>query len=120
MNYAIFVANAMAQDERNTFLKYDDNLDSVPEALKPFYRGYNPVDVELDVNGVGVRFCPADQLEEIQKEYAYIRAQFVFATCNGDPIFLNEGQVYTCPHGVKEPKWEKLAASFIDYLNLFG
>jgi hypothetical protein len=115
MNYKTFVAKAEAQDGRNSFAKYAGNLDIVPEDVRPFYREHNPVDVEVDVGGIGVRLCPADELVELQRQYAYINAQFVFATCNGDPIFLNEGQVYTRPHGADEPKWEKLAESAFSY-----
>jgi hypothetical protein len=108
MDFSKFVSKATEQDKRNKFAKYDGNLDMVPDELKPFYRVYNPVDVEIDTGIGSVRFCPADSLGELQSEYAYLGVQFVFATCNGDPIFLNDGQVYTCPHGVNTPKWEPL------------
>jgi len=116
MDYATFVAKAIAQDERNKFEPCSGNIDIVPDELKPFYRDYNPVDVELSVNGVGIKLCPADELSELQKEYNYINAQFIFATCNGDPIFVNNGCVYTCAHGTQEPQYEKKAESFNEYL----
>ncbi|GHV51349.1 hypothetical protein FACS1894216_05230 [Synergistales bacterium] len=108
MDFSRFVANVIGQDSRNRFEKYDGNLDIVPYEFKPFYREYNPVDVEVASEIGDVRFCPADDLAELQSEYAYLNAQFVFATTNGDPIFFHEGQIYTCPHGMKEPEWEIL------------
>jgi len=117
MDYTAFVRKAKEQDSRNIFEAYTGNLDVVPNELKPFYRACNPVDVELDINDAVVRFCPAVELPEMQQEYSYINAQFVFATSNGDPIFLREGTVYTCAHGMKEPKWEKLSDSFERYID---
>lgn len=116
MNYAVFTKKAMHQDNRNTFAKCDTDLGMIPDDLKAFYREYNPVDVEIDYNGVGIRFYSVAELPELQNEYAYLHAQFIFATCNADPIFWDGGQVYTCPHGVKEPQWEKISDSFDGYL----
>lgn len=105
MDYLEFVEKATVQDKENIFSKYDGNLDSVPDDLKTFYSGNNPVNVEINC----VRFSPADELSTMQAQYSYLNAQFIFATCNGDPIFLHDGHVYTTPHGVKNPKWELLA-----------
>ena len=116
MDYSIFAKKATAQDKRNIFKKFDGNIDIVPDEIKPFYRNFNPIDVEIDVDGVGVRFCSAEWLHNLQNDYAYLKAQFIFASCNSDPIFINNGQVYTCPHGAKEPEWEKLADNFEIYL----
>ena len=116
MDYTAFVAKATAQDKRNKFELYDNSFNIIPDEIKLFYIIYNPVDVELNSNGVGVRLYPVGNLHELQKEYNYIKAQFVFATCNGDPIFFNNGCVYTCAHGVHEPQHEKIADSFIEYL----
>lgn len=116
MDYTAFVRKAKQQDARNAFETYTGSLDAVPDDLKSFYRTCNPVDVELDINDAAVRFYPALELPETQQEYSYLNAQFVFATCNGDPIFLHDNIVYTCAHGVKEPKWEKLSGSFAQYL----
>ena len=42
-----------------------------------------------------------------------------FATCNGDPIFLNSGYVYTTSHGVNNPEWELLAKDIESYFSTF-
>lgn len=117
MSFSKFVERAIEQDKRNKFEKYDGDLDIVPDDLKGFYSEYNPMNVEVASEIGDVRFYSAEELAELQAMYAYLNAQFVFATSNGDPIFLNEGQVYTCPHGLKEPKWELLSPSIDSYLN---
>lgn len=114
MEYLEFVQKAVLQDKRNLFSTYDGNLECVPEKLRDFYKNSNPVDVEINF----VRFVPASELSSVQAEYAYLSAQFVFATCNGDPIFLHNDCVYTVPHGVKEPKWEFLSKDIATYLSL--
>ncbi len=113
MDYLEFAKKAIAQDKRNIFSEYDGNLDIVPDALKTFYKDTNPSDVEINC----VRFSPAEKLAAMQMEYSYLNAQFVFATCNGDPIFLHDGYVYTAPHGVKNPKWELLAKDIKSYFS---
>ena len=111
MNYFEFVEKAIAQDSRNIFAKYDGNLDVVPENLRIFYKEKNPFDVEINFTG----FISADKLTAVKTEYSYLNAQFVFATCNGDPVFLHDGCVYTVPHGIKEPQWELLAKDIETY-----
>lgn len=112
MEFSEFVNKAILQDKRNVFSQYDGDLDGIPDELKAFYRDNNPTDVEVN----GIRFFAAEELSAIQEEYSYLNAQFIFATCNGDPIFLHDGHVYTCPHGVKTAKWELLTESFANYL----
>ena len=116
MEYAVFVEKAVALNERNKFEPYEGNIDIVPDEIKPFYRDYNPVRVEIGFYGVSIRFCPVKELLELQKEYSHINAQFIFATCNSDPIFMNDRCVFTCAHGTHEPQHEKKAESFSDYL----
>lgn len=111
MDFSKFAEKAILYDKRNTFSKYDGNLDGIPDALKNFYRENDPVDVEFN----NIRFFPAEELDNLQSEYSYMNVQFVFATCNGDPIFLHDGHVYTAPHGVKEPRWELLSTTVDGY-----
>lgn len=113
MNYSEFAAEAVIQDQRNTFSGYEGNLDAVPEVMKAFYREFNPIDVEMSM----VRFIPAEELADVQEEYSYLNVQFVFATCNGDPIFLQDSQIYTCPHGIGKPRWELLSGDIMSYLS---
>lgn len=117
MDFSIFVEEAIKKDKSNKFEKYVGSLDIVPNILKPFYSEYNPVNVEVEINDGIVRFYPVDALSELQHEYSYVNTNFVFATCNGDPIFFHKGKVYTCPHGVREPQWESLAESVDCFFN---
>ena len=113
MEFSKFAEQAILRDERNVFAPYSGSLDGIPKELINFYREADPVDVEVD----DVRFYPVEELEDLQAEYAYLNAQFVFATSNGDPIFLQDGCVYTAPHGVEEPTWELLAKDIGAYLS---
>ena len=70
------------------FLKKAKLLSTCPEVLKEFYQQANPVDVEVTMDGNAVRFVPADELETIQSDYSMGKERFVFATCNGDPIYV--------------------------------
>ena len=112
MDYSKFVEKAVLKDKRNIFSRYDGSLDIIPDDLKEFYKKSNPLDVEINA----VKFLPAEELIALQREYSYLSAQFVFATCNGDPIFLNDGCIYTCPHGVKNAQWELLSDNIMSYL----
>lgn len=112
MDFSEFAQNAVSLDKRNSFAHYNGDLSKIPEEMQAFYRETNPLDVEIGF----VRFAPAEELANLQSEYAYIEAEFVFAISNGDPIFLKEGYVYTCPHGIKKPQYELLAKDIKSYL----
>ena len=116
MDFALFVQRTITQDKRNCFAKYHGDLSFVPKEMLCFYRDYDPIDVEVEIDGATLRFVPALELKEVQMEYSQISNSFVFATNNGDPIFIHEGAVYTCPHGVQQAEWEKLADSLESYL----
>lgn len=102
MDFTYFVRKAISYDNRNAFSQYSGDLTGIPEQMKSFYKENNPVDVEVNF----IRFYAVEELSELQDEYSYLNAQFVFATCNGDPIFYHEGKIYTSPHGVDKPEWE--------------
>ena len=112
MEFSNFAEKAVLQDKRNVFSRYDGDLSGIPNELKAFYRDNNPKDIEVN----GIRFFSVEELGVVQEEYSYLNAQFIFAACNGDPIFLHDGHVYTCPHGVKNPTWELLTDNIADYL----
>lgn len=116
MLYQKFVEKIIEQDKRNLFSKYEGDLGNYAKEIKEFYFNYNPVDVEFDYKGFSVRLVSASDFDKIKSEYSYLSTDLIIATCNGDPIFLKNGNVYTCPHGVKTPNFEKLADSFDEYL----
>ena len=107
MDFQRFMEYAKAQDPGCKFTQLSSIPSFVPVALHPFYQSYNPTNVEIDFDEATVHFYPVDELEKLQAEYDMPEG-FVFATCNGDPIFLANGAVYTYPHGVRKPTWEQL------------
>ena len=107
MNFEDFKKYAVAIDSNNIFGECDDVPTIVPEFLKIFYKKFNPIDVEVEIDNAIVRFYPANQLNILQEEYN-ISDVFIFATCNGDPIFIHNGAVYSCAHGNDKSQWELL------------
>ena len=113
MEYSEFVEKAVRQEKRNVFSVYEGSLEKIPDVMKCFYRDNNPLDVEINA----VRFVPAEELSAIQEEYSCLHVPFVFATCNGDPVFMHNGNIYTCPHGIETPEWELLSEDIKSYLS---
>ncbi len=116
MKYDFFVKKAKEQDDRNVFSSLKE-VKGVPSDLIDFYELINPVDVEVSINEVDVLFFDYDNLVETQKMYRIVDG-FVFASCNGEPIYIKNGQIYTCVFGQKEIIEEKIANSFEDYLSM--
>lgn len=111
-----FVNNAMKQDSRNVF--GISNFSDMPEILKDLYQRADPVDVEITMDGNAVRLIPANELVNIQSEYSLGNERFVFASCNGDPIYVYKGKIYTCCHGTNNVKDELLAEDLFSFLDL--
>jgi hypothetical protein len=116
MDYSSFAKAVARIDSRNKVSAINLVPDIVPDELKPFYSECNPVDLEINSNGLVVKFYPADALTELQHEYDYLCARFIFATSNSDPIFWHDSVIYTCPHGTKSPKWERLSLNFDEFI----
>lgn len=96
--------------KRNCFSPYDGPVDFIPDAFQAFYRDTDPIDVEIRSGAYGsVRFFPAAELQQQQEAYEVTPEMFVFASVNGDPIFLSDGVVYTYAHGCKGVPWEMLS-----------
>lgn len=113
-----FVEKVRKLDFKNSFSRYDGSLDIVPNEIKVFYVNYNPNKVEIGYNGTSIYLISAVNLVKENNYYSGMNIGFVFATCDGDPIFYHKGRVYTCPHGVKNPEWEFLAESVEDYFDM--
>ena len=117
MIFEKFVIAAKRQDPRNIFVASDYECKGLPEDVAKFYREHNPTDVEVIFDGVNVILSPIEQILALSREYGLSQDQFVIATCNGDPIFLNEGQVFIQCHGTMAPKPTIFAGSFVEFLN---
>lgn len=114
MDYKNFITSAIAEDSRNRFGK-TASVEGVPNELHSFYTNCNPIDVEINYPGLGaLRFYGIDELKELQSDYSLQSTDFVFATCNGDPVFLSNNAVYISLPEKYTP--ELLASSFEDFI----
>ena len=119
MEFKKFVEKAVKQNMRNIFEENAGKVAIAPEELLIFYKMYNPVHVEITMNGYVVRLYPADKLADLQTDYAHLgEERFVFATCNSDPIYLYKGKIYTTYHGSPLIDDELMADSFNEFLDL--
>lgn len=117
MNYSNFVRCAIHEDVRNVF-RNNNEVSGLPESLTSFYGKYDPIDVEITFPDSGaVKFFPVEELADLQTDYQLPNGCFVFATCNGDPIFVCNGKVMTSLPDVYRP--EVLATSFDEFLNIY-
>lgn len=117
MNYSDFVRCAILEDSRNVFSE-NNGIKGLPESLISFYSKINPTDVEVTFPDIGaVRFYPTEKLADLQKDYQLPDGCFVFATCNGDPIFVLNGNVMSTLPEVFRP--EMLATDFMEFLNKY-
>ena len=115
MDYNKFISSAIAEDSRNKFGKVS-RLEGVPNELRSFYTNCNPIDVEISYPGIrALRLYGIDELKELQPDYSMQSTDFVFATCNGDPVFLNNDAVYISLPEKYAP--ELLASSFEEFIN---
>jgi hypothetical protein len=111
-----FIINAQKQDKRNIFEKCNTKFVNLPDILEAFYRKANPVDVEIRTRKLGnIKFYPYKDLTQLNKDYSYPKSAFIFATTNGDPIFLDKGKVYTSYESEFSPEY--LSESFEDFLS---
>ena len=117
MKIEIFVKKVIEQNPNNKFEKYEGKLNDIPKELQPYYKRFNPKKAEVGYNGTSVCLISAENLEKENAYYKNMGIGFVFATCDGDPIFYYAGKVYTCPHGVKKPEWECLSETIEDYFD---
>ena len=117
MNYAEFMSAAVAEDARNRFsVSHSKYL--APVVMQGFYSCCNPIDVEIVYPGLGaVRFYPLEECSSLKDDYELLDGDFVFATCDDDPIFLRNDEVYTSLHDFYNP--EKLASSFDEFLDAY-
>lgn len=121
MSYDSFIENIKRQDKRNKFGSTSKlNVDFLPNSLKEFYTQANPEDVEIVLeNLTSIKLYPLQHLMDLQNEYKGVGG-FVFATLEGDPIFLRDEKVFKAVHG--SGAWsleeELLSESFDKFIEL--
>lgn len=113
MDYDILV-NKLSKGNVFLHVRKDDNK------YDDFYNYYDPIDVYVLYDNNEIHFIPYEKIDEVTKEYSFIKCNYVFATCNGDPIFIMDNKVYTCAHGTKNPKYELLSNSFDEFLDILS
>lgn len=114
----MFVKKALSQDDRNFFEGYSKPVKGVPKEFEPFYKKYNPVDVEIKINRTSVKLIRYEELSNVAKEYDLSKDCFVFATCNGDPIYQKKTGIYSCVFGKNGIVEDKLADSLNQYFEM--
>ena len=83
----------------------------IPGDFVSLYLEYDPLDVELPYEGNSLIMVPYQKLESYLNDYELDKKSLVFATCNGDPLFINDSKIYTFAHGIEKPTWELLNES---------
>lgn len=111
MDYITFFEKLQKMDSRVQFTKADKYLRCEGLEIPEFYQMVDPVHVEFEFHDGIIRLEPFEGLKMLNEEYQYVVADCVFATCNGDPIYIRDGEIYTCVHGSKRIVEEKIAAS---------
>lgn len=114
MDFNKFVEKAKEFDNRNSFGKVL-NVSILPIELQDFYAHYNPVDVEVPYRGMPMQFVSMDDLSSVQSEYRLPNGAFIFATINGDPIFILDGKIFCSLAEKYQP--EELAETFEAFIN---
>lgn len=117
MDFRQFVDAVVAQDERNVFVKASAAPSDMPCALRHFYEIYDPVDVEIVLGDLtSIKLTSMNEISALQADYTTMDGVYIFATCEGDPIAFQAGAIVTWTHGRRQPKVEKLADSFDQWL----
>lgn len=120
MDYYSFFEELQKADHRIKFAKGDKKLLCEKIKIPEFYQIVNPINIEFEFNDGVVKLEPLESLMTLNEKYHYIKADCVFATCNGDPIYIRDGQIYTCAHGSKRVVEEKMAESVEELFEQVG
>lgn len=108
---------AKNQDPRNIFEPFSGDVSFIPVDIRRLYVIANPVDVEIKTRKYGnVYFFPIDQVRHQNSEYSFLPEDaFIFASTNGDPIFIKDNIYYISYESEYLP--EKISDSFSNFLD---
>lgn len=110
-----FIELVIKQDKRNKFSK-GESAERLPMELIEFYSLHNPVDVEIVLKDLtAIRFYSFDELDKINKEYRLDKG-FVFATYEGEPIYILNGEIKSISFGDKKNMHHDWAEDFHSFL----
>ncbi len=111
MDYHSFFQKLKAEDPRIEYTEACKELKCEELKIPQFYKTIDPINVEFEFNDGIVRLEPFEGLLVLNEQYRYAEADCVFAICNGDPIYIKNGRVYTCTHGSRRIIEEEIAVS---------
>lgn len=111
MDYYSFFEKLQKADSRIKFTRNDNTMLCKEIKIPKFYQFLNPINVEFEFNDGVIKLEPFENLRTLNEEYQYVTADCIFATCNGDPIYIRDEKIFTCVHGSKYTVEEKLAES---------
>lgn len=112
-----FVTKAKKQDSRNIFEPFAGDVSSIPSGIAEFYIKANPIDVEVETRKFGsIHFYPIEEIDGLKNEYSFMPEDaFIFATNNGDPIFIQNSRFFITYESRYKP--EPLSESFGEFLD---
>ena len=112
MNYLKFFEKLEKADPRTKYDVLDEKSTKTKEGMPDFYKTINPLNIEFEFNDGIVRLASYEDLDTLKEEYNYVEDGFVFAICNGEPIYLKKNnKVYSCICGKNPIIEDELAES---------
>lgn len=114
--YDDFVKVITNIDSRNIIEKC--SVQNIAEGFPGIYMFYDLVNVEVPCSMGDIRFVPRKEFDNVKLEYPDIEAECIFATNNGEPLFMKDGKVFTCLFGKGKIFYEEIAESFDAFLEI--
>ena len=111
MDYISFFNKLKDVDPRIAFQMVENSKILDGKNIPAFYSVINPINVEFEYNDGIIRLEPIENFDNLKKEYDYVQTDCIFASCNGEPIYLKGKKVFTCIRGSKRIIEEEIASS---------
>lgn len=102
-----FVSYVVKQDSRNVFEKVSRIVEN--PVIAPLYSNYEPTDVEVRLSdNTSIKFYPFEKVAELFDEYGFNdKSVCIFASWEGDPIYVQDSKIKIAPHGTGTYKADK-------------
>lgn len=114
--YDQFVSTLLSIDDRNVIEKVTNKISD--SNIPQIYKEYDFIDVVVPCRFGELRFYPISKFDDLKKEYSYVENGCIFATNNGEPVFVKNNSVFTCIKGKEKLFIEELACSFEELLEM--
>ena len=111
MDYIKFFEKLKKNDYRVEYKLVTESHKCVDVEMPEYYKKVNPINVEFEYNDGIIRLVPYEDLIPIRKAYSYIERGCIFATCNGEPLYVRDNKVFTCICGKNKIIEEEIATS---------